>query len=73
MLGLVIPPILAQALRQSPIMSNGNYFIFFNRPIAASSLLVSIGELTLAATSFVPKRKDWLDQLAEAKAGEVES
>ena len=34
-LGLVIAPILEQSLRQSLIMSNGNYLIFFSRPISA--------------------------------------
>ena len=33
-LGLVISPILEQSLRQSLIMSNGNYLIFFSRPIS---------------------------------------
>jgi putative tricarboxylic transport membrane protein len=72
-LGLVISPILEQSLRQSLIMSNGNYFIFFHRPIAAGLLLVSIALLAMAAMSFVLKRKDWRDQLAEAEAGEVEA
>ena len=33
-LGLVIAPILEQSLRQSLIMSDGDYFIFFSRPIS---------------------------------------
>ena len=41
-LGLVISPILEQSLRQSLIMSNGNYLIFFSRPISAGLLIVSI-------------------------------
>ena len=69
-LGLVIAPILEQSLRQSLIMSNGNYFIFFSRPISAGLMLVSIGLLALAAMSFVLKRKDWRDKLAEVEAGE---
>jgi len=71
-LGLVISPILEQSLRQSLIMSNGNYLIFFGRPISAALLIISIGLLALAASSFFLKRKDWRDQLAEAEAGEVE-
>ena len=39
-LGLVIAPIFEQSLRQSLIMSSGNYFIFFTRPIAAGLLAV---------------------------------
>jgi TctA family transporter len=54
-------------------MSNGNYFIFFQRPIAAGLLLVSLGLLTLAAVSFVLKRKDWRTKLAEVEAGEAEA
>jgi putative tricarboxylic transport membrane protein len=72
-LGLVISPILEQSLRQSLIMSNGNYFIFFQRPISAGLLLVSIALLGLAAMSFVLKRKDWRTKLAEVEAGEAEA
>jgi putative tricarboxylic transport membrane protein len=71
-LGLVISPILEQSLRQSLIMSNGNYLIFFGRPISAALLLISIGLLALAAMSFVLKRKDWRTKLAEVEAGEAE-
>jgi putative tricarboxylic transport membrane protein len=69
-LGLVIAPIFEQSLRQSLIMSNGNYFIFLNRPISAGLLVVSIGLLALASLSFALRRRDWRDQLAEAEAGE---
>jgi putative tricarboxylic transport membrane protein len=71
-LGLVIAPIFEQSLRQSLIMSNGNYFIFFNRPIALGLMLVSIVLLGLSALSFVLKRKDWRDRLAKAEAGETQ-
>ena len=37
-LGLVIAPTLELSLRQSLVMSGGNWTIFFNRPIAASLL-----------------------------------
>jgi putative tricarboxylic transport membrane protein len=72
-LGLVIAPILEQSLRQSLIMSNGNYLIFFSRPISSGLLIVSICLLALAAVSFVLKRKDWRAKLAEVEAGEVET
>jgi TctA family transporter len=52
-------------------MSNGNYLIFFGRPISAALMIVSIGLLALAARSFVTKRKDWRDKLAEVEAGET--
>ena len=69
-LGLVIAPIFEQSLRQSLIMSNGNYFIFFNRPISASLLIICLILLALSALAFSLKRKDWRDKLAEAEAGE---
>ena len=72
-LGLVIAPLFEQSLRQSLIMSNGNYLIFFNRPIALGLLIVCVILLMLSAVSFVLKRKDWRTQLAEAEAGEVEA
>ncbi len=69
-LGLVIAPTLEQSLRQSLIMSNGNYLIFFDRPISLSLMLVSAALLLLSAISFVMNRKDWRVKLAEAEAGE---
>jgi putative tricarboxylic transport membrane protein len=72
-LGLVIAPILEQSLRQSLIMSNGNYLIFFSRPISLSLMIFSIGLLVLAAYSFALKRADWRTKLAEAEAGETET
>ena len=72
-LGLVIAPIFEQSLRQSLIMSNGNYLIFFNRPISAGLLIVCIVLLAMSAVTFILKRKDWRDKLAEAEAGEAET
>jgi putative tricarboxylic transport membrane protein len=69
-LGLVIAPILEQSLRQSLIMSNGNYFIFFQRPISAGLLIASILLLAMSAYAFLLKRKDWRERLAEVEAGE---
>ena len=69
-LGLVIAPIFEQSLRQSLIMSNGYWTIFFERPIAGGLLAVSAALLALSAVSFVMKRKDWRAKLAEAEAGE---
>jgi putative tricarboxylic transport membrane protein len=69
-LGLVIAPIFEQSLRQSLIMSDGDYLIFLSRPIALGLLIVSAGLLALSAASFLLKRKDWRDQLAKAEAGE---
>jgi putative tricarboxylic transport membrane protein len=72
-LGLVIAPLLEQSLRQSLIMSNGNYLIFFSRPISLGLLAVSGILLALSALAFVLKRKDWRTKLAEAEAGEPTS
>jgi putative tricarboxylic transport membrane protein len=69
-LGLVIAPILEQSLRQSLIMSNGDYTIFLSRPISASLLVVSATLLALAALSFILKQRDWRSKLAEVEAGE---
>jgi putative tricarboxylic transport membrane protein len=69
-LGLVISPIFEQSLRQSLIMSDGSWMIFFTRPIAGGLLIVSALLLVLSAASFVMKRKDWRDKLAEAEAAE---
>ena len=69
-LGLVIAPLFEQSLRQSLIMSNGNYFIFFGRPIALGLLVVSGFLLALSAYGFLVKRRDWRSKLAAAEAGE---
>ncbi|MFL4968395.1 MAG: tripartite tricarboxylate transporter permease [Xanthobacteraceae bacterium] len=69
-LGLVIAPMFEQSLRQSLIMSNGNYLIFFQRSISLALLAVSIVLLILSAVSFV-LRKDWRAKLAEAEGHEA--
>src|SRR6185437_16015918 len=60
-LGLVIAPIFEQSLRQSLIMSNGAWTIFFQRPIAGGLLAVSAALLVLSLVSFVLKSRDWRD------------
>jgi len=69
-LGLVISPTLEMSLRQSLIMSNGNWAIFFQRPIAVALLIICAGLLLLAALSLVRSRRDWRSRLAEAEAGD---
>jgi len=66
----VIAPTFEMSLRQSLIMSNGNWKIFFQRPISLTLLAVCAGLLVLAAVSLVRRRKDWRSKLAEAEAGE---
>ena len=69
-LGLVIAPMFEQSLRQSLIMSNGNYLIFLRRPIALGLLIVSAGLIALSAYAYFAHRRDWRDRLARAEAGE---
>jgi putative tricarboxylic transport membrane protein len=71
-LGLVIAPILELSLRQSLIMSNGNYLIFFQRPIALVLMGVCAVLLVLAAVSLVMQQRDWRARLAQAEAGGAE-
>ena len=68
-LGLVIAPTLELSLRQSLVMSNGDWFIFFTRPIAATLFAVAVALLAVSAISFA-LRKDWRGKLAEVEAGE---
>jgi len=68
-LGLVIAPTFELSLRQSLVMSDGNWTIFFTRPIAATLLAVCGVLLGLSLTSFL-FRRDWHGSLAEAEAGE---
>jgi putative tricarboxylic transport membrane protein len=70
-LGLVIAPTFEQSLRQSLIMSNGNYLIFLQRPIALGLVAVSAALLLMSAYSFLLHRRDWRATLAEVEAGEA--
>ncbi len=58
------------SLRQSLIMSNGNWAIFLQRPISLVLLVVCAALLALAALSLIRSRKDWRSRLAEAETGE---
>jgi len=68
-LGLVIAPTFELSLRQSLVMSNGNWTIFFSRPIAATLFALSAGLLALSLISFLTRR-DWRGRLAEVQAVE---
>jgi putative tricarboxylic transport membrane protein len=75
-LGLVIAPIFEMSLRQSLIMSNGSWWIFFNvneRPIAAALLALCALLLVLATRSLIRSRKDWRNKLAEVEGSETSS
>jgi len=69
-LGLVISPIFEMSLRQSLIMSNGNWTIFVTRPIALVLMLVAVALLALSAQSLLRRRRDWRSRLAEVEAGD---
>src|ERR1700716_2567565 len=69
-LGLVISPTFEMSLRQSLIMSNGDWPIFIQRPISLALLAACAALLVLAALSAIRSRKDWRSKLAEAEAGE---
>jgi putative tricarboxylic transport membrane protein len=69
-LGLVIAPLFEMSLRQSLIMSDGHWAIFYQRSIALTLLIISAGLLLLAAWGVVRKRKDWRAKLAAAEAAE---
>jgi putative tricarboxylic transport membrane protein len=58
------------SLRQSLIMSDGSWFIFFSRPVAGILLVVSAALLAISAISFTMKRRDWRDKLAEVESGD---
>jgi putative tricarboxylic transport membrane protein len=57
-LGLVLSPMLENALRQSLAMSSGSYGIFLTRPIAASMLAIAAVLLLLSLLPAV-LRRDW--------------
>src|SRR5215475_2465475 len=69
-LGLVISPIFEMSLRQSLIMSNGNWTIFFTRPIALVLIVIGAALLVWSALAFVRRRRDWRNKLAEAEEGQ---
>jgi len=70
-LGLVISPIFEMSLRQSLVMSNGNWTIFFTRPIALTLLLIAAALLALAVLAMLRHRRDWRTKLAEEAAAEA--
>jgi putative tricarboxylic transport membrane protein len=71
-LGLVISPTFELSLRQSLIMSNGSWTIFFSRPIALVLFLTAGALLALSLIGLVRKRADWRSRLVAVEAGEGE-
>src|SRR6478735_8120076 len=64
-LGLVIAPIFEMSLRQSLIMSDGNWTIFVSRPIAGTLMVAAAIMLAMSAISMLSARRDWRRKLAE--------
>jgi putative tricarboxylic transport membrane protein len=62
-LAFVLSPMLENALRQSLLMSQGNFSIFFNRPI---SLILIVGALLLLIFPIIPGLKK------RPKVGDIE-
>jgi putative tricarboxylic transport membrane protein len=50
-LAFVLGPMLETAMRQSLIISDGSFMVFFNHPISAASLIIAAA---LLLTSFIP-------------------
>ena len=69
-LGLVLAPMIELALRQSLAMSDGHYAIFFQRPIAATLLVIGLGMMLLSLRTFVRRGLDWRARMALAEKGE---
>jgi len=64
-LGLVIAPIFEMSLRQSLIMSNGDWLIFVSRPIAGTLMVAAAIMLAMSALSALRARGDWRAKMAE--------
>jgi putative tricarboxylic transport membrane protein len=69
-LGLVIAPNFELSLRQSLVMSNGNYMIFLNRPVAGVLVGIAVLLLALSIYSMIAGSRDWRAGLAAAEKGE---
>jgi putative tricarboxylic transport membrane protein len=69
-LGVVLAPMIEMSLRQSLAMSDGNYGIFFGRPIAATLLAVGLALVLLGIWPVIAKTLDWRARLALAEKGE---
>jgi putative tricarboxylic transport membrane protein len=69
-LGVVLAPMIELALRQSLAMSDGHYGIFFQRPIAATLLVVALGMMALSLRTFIRRGLDWRARMALVEKGE---
>ena len=71
-LGLVIAPIFEQSLRQSLIMSNGNYMIFFTPADFGQPAGGQRRPAGAVGAVLHPQARDWRAKLAEVEAGGAE-
>jgi len=51
-------------------MSDGRYGIFFQRPIAATLLVVALAMMALSLRTFVRRGLDWRARMALVEKGE---
>ncbi len=56
-LAFVLGPMMEQNLRKSLILSQGDFSIFFTRPLAAISLIISIALLILPMIGWIGKKR----------------
>ncbi len=56
-LALILGPLLEDNLRQSLLISKGSFLIFFNRPISASFMIVSMLIVTSSLLRLRPSEK----------------
>ena len=67
-LGVVLAPILEFSFRQALAMSDGQYAIFFQRPISVTFLGVGLLMILLGLKPLIwRKGKDWRDRLTQAE------
>jgi putative tricarboxylic transport membrane protein len=70
-LGAILAPMIEMALRQSLAMSDGQYAIFFTRPIAATLLGVGAALVLLSLRPWITRRLDWRARVALAEKGDL--
>jgi putative tricarboxylic transport membrane protein len=56
-MAMVLSPLMENSLRQSLLLSHGNFLIFFTRPLAATLMGVAIFLLILPALPWLKARK----------------
>ena len=55
-LGMILGPLLENALRQSLLLSDGNPFVFFTRPISCAFMIISILIIVIVTYKQIGKR-----------------